>query len=94
MKEYKFVGADDIYQLFDLAKFGFNPKEVDTACCKWFVIYFIVNKNDELILDMHDRNNNYLSMELMDMAITFIKILIYYWQEKDYDLRKSRHLMK
>ncbi len=64
-KEYKFVGADDIYQLFDPAKFGFDPEEVDTACWKGFVIYFIVNENDELILDrldIHDRNNNYPSI--------------------------------
>ena len=31
-KEYKFVGADDIYPLFDPAKFGFDPEEVNTAC--------------------------------------------------------------
>lgn len=61
-KEYKFVGADDIYELFDPAKFGFDPEEVDTACWKGFVIYFIVNENDELILnrlDIHDSNDNY-----------------------------------
>ena len=61
-KEYKFVGADNIYQLFDPAKFGFVPEEIDTAWWKGFVIYFIVNENDELILnrlDIHDRNDNY-----------------------------------
>lgn len=61
-KEYKFLGADNIYQLFNPEKFGFNPEYVDTACWKGFVIYFIVNEKDELILDrldIHDRNNNY-----------------------------------
>lgn len=64
-KEYKFVEADDIYQLFDPAKFGFDPEEVNTACWKGFVIYFRVNENDELILDrldIHDKNNNYSSI--------------------------------
>lgn len=61
-KDYKFIGADNIYQLFDPAKFGFAPKEVDTSCWKGFVIYFRVNNVDEIILDrlkIHDKNNNY-----------------------------------
>lgn len=61
-KDYKFIGADNIYQLFDPAKFGFEPKEVDTSCWKGFVIYFRVNNVDEIILDrldIHDKNNNY-----------------------------------
>ena len=61
-KEYKFVGADNIYQLFDPKKFGFNPKFINTACWKGFLICLIVNENDELILDRlekHDSNDNY-----------------------------------
>lgn len=68
-KEYKFVRADNIYQLFNPKKFGFNPEYVDTACWKGFVIYFIVNEKDELILDrldIHDRNNNYPSINGVD----------------------------
>lgn len=68
-KEYKFVGADDIYQLFDPLKFGFDPEEVDTACWKGFIIYFTVNENDELILDrldIHDSNDNYPKINGVD----------------------------
>lgn len=61
-KRYKFVGADNIYELFDPSKFGFEPEAIDTACWKGFIIYFIVNQNDELILnrlDINDSNDNY-----------------------------------
>ena len=30
-KKYKFVGADNIYELFDPSKFGFEPESIDTA---------------------------------------------------------------
>lgn len=61
-KDYKFICADNIYELFDPAKFGFEPEAFITACWKGFVIYFIVNENDELILNrlyINDKNDNY-----------------------------------
>ena len=61
-KEYKFLGADNIYQLFNPEKFGFNPEFINTACWKGFLICLIVNEKDELILDrleIHDSNDNY-----------------------------------
>lgn len=61
-KKYTFIGADNVYELFDPGKFGFDPEEISTACWKGFVVYFIVNEKNELILnrlDIRDRNDNY-----------------------------------
>ena len=81
-RKYKFIGADDLYQLFNPEKFGFIPESVETACWKGFVMYFIVNAKDELILDrldINDSNNNYPQLTVLkviriEMDIIFIKI--------------------
>ena len=40
-KKYTFIGADNVYELFDPEKFGFDPEEISTACWKGFVVFFI-----------------------------------------------------
>lgn len=49
-KEYVFIGASDVYSLFDPEKYGLKPEAPHTACWKGFVIHFSV-KNDQLYVD-------------------------------------------
>ncbi len=49
-EEWIFIGADDVYSLFDPEKFGLYPQMASTACYKGFIIKFRVS-NNQLILD-------------------------------------------
>ena len=49
-EEWVFIGAQDVYSLFDPGKFGLSPDAPNTACWKGFIIQFKV-VNDELMLD-------------------------------------------
>lgn len=48
--EWIFLGADDVYSLFDPQSFGLSPTSMDTACWKGFVVSFRTVKN-KLYLD-------------------------------------------
>lgn len=45
-----FLGADNVYSLFDPAKFGFQPMEIHSACYKGFVVTFAL-REDRLFMD-------------------------------------------
>ena len=49
-QRWDFIGAEDIYTLFDPEEFGLSPDSPNTACWKGFIIQFKV-VDDELILD-------------------------------------------
>ena len=49
-EEWIFIGAEDIYSLFDPENFGLKPESPNTACHKGFIIKFLV-KNNQLSLD-------------------------------------------
>lgn len=47
--KYIFIGAEDIYALFNPEKYGLNPTAPHTACWKGFVLHFLL-KNNKLYL--------------------------------------------
>ena len=49
-KKWIFLGADNIYSLFDPQKFGLSPTPPHTACWKGFIVQFRTFEN-QLILD-------------------------------------------
>ena len=48
-EEWVFMGADDVYKLFDPEEYGLHPEELDTGCYKGFVISFKM-EGDRLLL--------------------------------------------
>lgn len=60
-KEYIFIGASDIYTLFDPKRYGLEPEAPYTACWKGFIIYFSVRKEQLYIdkLEVHCDNGIY-----------------------------------
>lgn len=49
-KEWIFLGASNVYKLFDPKKYKLIPEMISTACYKGFIIYFRVT-DDLLYLD-------------------------------------------
>ena len=49
-EEWVFLGADDVYSLFDPEKYGLHPSMPSTACYKGFIIQFSV-RDSNLYLD-------------------------------------------
>ncbi len=41
-KKYVFLGADDIYALFDPERYGLEPEYIATNCWKGFILYLAV----------------------------------------------------
>lgn len=60
-EKWIFLGADDVYSLFDPQKYGLVPSPLTTACWKGFVIQFSVRHNELFLdrLDVHCENNVY-----------------------------------
>lgn len=54
-KEYIFIGASDVYKLFDPEEYGLKPTAPHTACWKGFIIHFAVRKG-QLYLDKLEVN--------------------------------------
>ncbi|ADL53675.1 hypothetical protein [Clostridium cellulovorans] len=54
-KEYIFIAASDVYELFDPEKFGLKPEAPHTACWKGFIIHFSV-KQSQLFIDKLEVN--------------------------------------
>lgn len=52
-KEYVFIAADNVYELFDPKKYGLVPESPHSACWKGFIICFSV-RNDQLYIDRLD----------------------------------------
>ena len=67
-KEYVFIGADDVYTLFDTSTFGLKPTAPHTACWKGFVIHFLLKNNQLYIskLEVYCEDNNYPSINNID----------------------------
>ena len=60
-KKWDFIGAENVYSLFNPERFGLSPDSHNTACHKGFIIQFKV-VDDELILDellVYCKNNIY-----------------------------------
>lgn len=49
-EEWIFLGAENVYTLFDPESFGLSPTMADTACYKGFVIKFVVS-DKQIFLD-------------------------------------------
>ena len=49
-EEWIFLGADDVYTLFDPEKYGLSPTAPHTACWKGFIVQFRI-ANKQLFLD-------------------------------------------
>ncbi len=49
-EEWIFLGADDVYELFDPEKYGLSPTAPHTACWKGFIVQFRIT-NKQLYLD-------------------------------------------
>ncbi|MBR0374177.1 MAG: hypothetical protein IJH91_06600 [Mogibacterium sp.] len=60
-KPFTFVGASDVYSLFDPAKYGLEPVAASTACWKGFVISMSVTNGLLRIdrLEVCDREGHY-----------------------------------
>lgn len=54
-KEYVFLGADDVYSLFDPEAFGLKPTWPITSCMKGFIVHFEL-KNDRLSISKLEVN--------------------------------------
>lgn len=50
-KKWTFIGADDVYSLFDPQKYGLTPTMANTACYKGFIIQFAVIDNSLFLKD-------------------------------------------
>lgn len=60
-EEWIFLGAKDVYSLFDPKKYGLTPSSPNTACWKGFIVKFVL-KDGFLYLDslaVHCENNIY-----------------------------------
>ncbi|MCR5661461.1 MAG: hypothetical protein K6G50_04965 [bacterium] len=60
-EEWVFLGAENLYSLFDPAKYGLSPTAPHTACWKGFIVQFRID-NKQLILDelsVFCENNTY-----------------------------------
>ncbi len=59
-KEWIFLGASNVYKLFDPKKYKLIPEMISTACYKGFIIYFRVTDDllylDRLIIRCADNN--------------------------------------
>lgn len=60
-KEYVFLGADDVYSLFDPNKYDLEPTEPDTSCYKGFIAHFLVKNNQIYIskLEVYCEDGHY-----------------------------------
>ena len=54
-KEYIFLGAENVYDLFDPKKYGLFPKAPITSCWKGFILYLAV-ENKKLLITRLDVN--------------------------------------
>lgn len=56
-----FIGADNVYELFDPSEFGLKPESPNTACMKGFILEFLL-KDDKLFLEklsVHTSDDDY-----------------------------------
>lgn len=60
-EEWIFLGAKNVYTLFDPESFGLSPTMTDTACYKGFVVQFALSENKLFLdkLEVHCENNVY-----------------------------------
>lgn len=59
--EYVFLGASNVYDLFDPEAYGLKPEAPHTACWKGFIVHFLLKKNQLFIdkLEVNCENDEY-----------------------------------
>ena len=60
-EKWTFIGAEDVYSLFDPQKYGLTPTMANTACYKGFIVQFAVIDNSLFLekLLIRCKNNLY-----------------------------------